>query len=99
MPDEAGTRVAGVDGCKAGWVAVIRNLEDAADLDLIVFPTFADIVGHTPHLAIVAVDMPIGLPDRIGPGGWAIDMPLENRFARSDVLGSYLKGAPASRGP
>ncbi|MEQ8371690.1 MAG: DUF429 domain-containing protein [Roseibium aggregatum] len=69
MPDEAGTRVAGVDGCKAGWVAVIRNLEDAADLDLIVFPTFADIVGHTPHLAIVAVDMPIGLPDRIGPGG------------------------------
>ena len=69
MPDRAGTRVAGVDGCKAGWVAVIRNLDDPAELKLIVVPSFADIVGHTPHLAIIAVDMPIGLPDRIGPGG------------------------------
>ncbi len=69
MPDGAGTRVAGVDGCKAGWVAVIRNLDDPAELKLIVVPTFVDIVGFTPHLAIIAVDMPIGLPDRIGPGG------------------------------
>lgn len=69
MPDGAGTRVAGVDGCKAGWVAVIRNLDDPAELKLIVVPTFADIVGFTPHLVIIAVDMPIGLPDRIGPGG------------------------------
>jgi predicted RNase H-like nuclease len=69
VPDGAGTRVAGVDGCKAGWVAVIRNLDDPAELKLIVVPTFVDIVGFTPHLAIIAVDMPIGLPDRIGPGG------------------------------
>jgi predicted RNase H-like nuclease len=69
VPDGAGTRVAGVDGCKAGWIAVIRNLDDPAELELIVVPTFAGLVGFTPHLAVIAVDMPIGLPDRIGPGG------------------------------
>lgn len=69
MPDGAGTWVAGVDGCKAGWVAVIRNLDAPTDLKLIVVPTFADIVGYTPQLSTIAVDMPIGLPDRMGPGG------------------------------
>lgn len=69
MPDRRDTWVAGVDGCKAGWVAVLRNLNDLGSLQLELFPAFADIVDFAPFLSIIAVDMPIGLPDTIGPGG------------------------------
>jgi len=69
VPDGKDTWVAGVDGCKAGWIAVLRNLADRQDLRLQLFATFADLLAFEPHLAIIAVDMPIGLPDRIPPGG------------------------------
>lgn len=69
MPERVATWVAGIDGCKAGWIAVLRNLNDPAALRLQVFAAFADILAFDPLLAIIAVDMPIGLPDRIGPGG------------------------------
>ncbi|MHA7775960.1 DUF429 domain-containing protein [Roseibium sp. M-1] len=69
MPDGADIFVAGVDGCRAGWIAVIRRLGDPADLTLQLFSSFTEIVSFVPHLTIIAVDMPIGLPDRIGPGG------------------------------
>ncbi|WP_269585144.1 DUF429 domain-containing protein [Roseibium sp. Sym1] len=69
MPDRRDTWVAGVDGCKAGWVAVLRNLNDPGSLQLELFPAFAGIVDFVPSLSVIAVDMPIGLPDTIGPGG------------------------------
>ncbi len=69
MSDSAGTWIAGVDGCKSGWVAVLRNLEDPRDLRLAVFPAFSELLAHDPYLSIIAVDMPIGLPERIGPAG------------------------------
>lgn len=61
--------VAGIDGCKAGWAAVLRNLADPADCTLHIFEAFSDILRHSPQIAILAVDMPIGLPGRIGPDG------------------------------
>ncbi|WP_422041377.1 DUF429 domain-containing protein [Roseibium sp.] len=69
MPESAGTWVAGVDGCKAGWVAVLRNLDDPAGLRLEVFPSFAGILACDPILAIIAVDMPIGLPETLDQTG------------------------------
>lgn len=69
MSDSAGTWVAGVDGCKSGWVAVLRNLEDPAELRLATFPVFASLLACDPFLTIIAVDMPIGLPERISPSG------------------------------
>jgi predicted RNase H-like nuclease len=69
VPDGSGIRVAGVDGCKAGWVAVMRKLDDPASLTLRVFSSFTEIVSLEPQLKIIAVDMPIGLPGRIGPNG------------------------------
>ena len=55
----------GVDGCKAGWIAVVDN---GAGLRTMVAGTFLEILALNPS-AIVAVDMPIGLPERIsGPG-------------------------------
>ncbi|WP_343210815.1 DUF429 domain-containing protein [Ancylobacter lacus] len=59
-----------MDGCPGGWVAVVREIEGP-----VVF------IGRIVHLtaltdqpdppAILAVDMPIGLPERTGPGGRA----------------------------
>jgi predicted RNase H-like nuclease len=59
-------RLAGVDGCAAGWMVASLGPGDA--LQLAVVARFADLFGPAPP-AVVAVDMPIGLPDRIGPGG------------------------------
>jgi len=68
--------VAGVDGCKAGWIAVIR---DDADTKAQVFVSFEALLAAMPDDAVVAVDMPIGLPDfttRGGRGPEALVRPL-----------------------
>ena len=59
--------VAGVDGCPAGWIAVLRDTAVAGSERVVVTSRFADLIEAGP--AVIAVDMPIGLPDRIGPGG------------------------------
>ena len=61
--------MAGVDGCRSGWLAVMLDLDGKMPPRLMRFSRFADILAadEAPHP--VAVDMPIGLPDRIsGPG-------------------------------
>lgn len=60
--------VAGVDGCKAGWIAVIRSDAEAVP-EARVFSSFADLLAALPDDTIVTVDMPIGLPDFSGRGG------------------------------
>ncbi|WP_192181923.1 DUF429 domain-containing protein [Mesorhizobium amorphae] len=57
----------GVDGCKAGWIAVHRD--PGASPWVCVFPSFAMLVDALPADAVVAVDMPIGLPDHSQRGG------------------------------
>ena len=59
--------VAGVDGCKAGWIAVMR--QPSGPVSVQVFAGFAEIIEALPADAAVAVDMPIGLPDQCGHGG------------------------------
>lgn len=61
------TIACGVDGCKAGWVAVWRLL--GATLQVSVHQSFEDLVAALPADALIAVDMPIGLPDHCGHGG------------------------------
>jgi predicted RNase H-like nuclease len=64
--------LAGVDGCPGGWmVAFVRP--DGDDIRIKVFLHFADIVGALETPAIVAVDIPIGLPERSGAGGRAAE--------------------------
>lgn len=58
--------IAGVDGCKAGWIAVIRN--DAGTYAQ-VFGSFAELLAAMPDDTVVSVDMPIGLPDFTTKGG------------------------------
>ncbi len=62
--------LAGVDGCPAGWIAAIAPVDDLATVQIRVFPSFADLVAEGPFTKI-AVDMPIGLPERVGPSGRA----------------------------
>lgn len=65
----AETWVAGVDGCRTGWLAVMRDPNGSRLPRLEVFANFSEILSSTIIPAIIAVDMPIGLPDRTeGPG-------------------------------
>jgi predicted RNase H-like nuclease len=60
--------IAGIDGCRHGWVAAIAPADQWTEVQVRVFPRFSDIVefGSFVHIAI---DMPIGLPEKAGPGG------------------------------
>lgn len=57
----------GVDGCKAGWLAVIKSAD--TDPQIAVFAEFSQLLQRLGPEAFIAVDMPIGLPDQIGAGG------------------------------
>ena len=64
--------LAGVDGCPGGWVAAfVRPAGDEGRLA--VFARFAEVLAAPERPAIVAVDMPIGLPERAGAGGRAAE--------------------------
>src|SRR2546428_2845339 len=54
--------LAGVDGCKKGWFRVCRE-RATGRLVFDVVGTVHDLVAKPPHPSIVALDMPIGLPE------------------------------------
>ena len=57
--------VSGVDGCPAGWVAV--HWDGGADAKAELFESFAGLLQS--QAEIIAVDMPIGLPETAGKVG------------------------------
>ncbi len=59
--------VAGVDGCRFGWIVVVLDANNQAQFN--VFSSFRELLDALPEIKIFAVDMPIGLPDRVGAGG------------------------------
>ncbi|MDX5594907.1 DUF429 domain-containing protein [Pseudovibrio sp. SPO723] len=69
MPDGEPVWVAGVDGCRAGWLAIFRDVNKVAEPTLRLFERFADILRSPTQPAKIAVDMPIGLPDHMGSTG------------------------------
>ena len=66
--------VAGVDGCRAGWMVVLRDAAGSVAPAVRIVPAFADVLTLPEAPRIVAIDMPIGLPDRVGIGGRAPDI-------------------------
>jgi predicted RNase H-like nuclease len=64
--------IAGVDGCKAGWIAVM--LAPGGQPAAAIFRTFAALVDSLPGDAVIAVDMPIGLPEITRKGGRGPEM-------------------------
>jgi predicted RNase H-like nuclease len=88
------TWVAGVDGCKAGWFVVLMNTRTGKATHRTV-RSFADVIGLREAPKVIAVDMPIGLPDHAVHGGRACD-----REARALLGGSRASSvfSPPVRG-
>ena len=64
--------LAGVDGCRTGWLVVlIRPAGDEARHRIV--PRFSDLIATPENPAVTAVDIPVGLPERTGPGGRAAE--------------------------
>lgn len=62
----------GVNGCRAGWVvALVRPTGD--EVQFRVVPRFSDLLALPENPAVIAVDIPIGLPERTGQGGRAAE--------------------------
>ena len=61
--------IAGVDGCKAGWIAAIREVPGEGEPELRVIPRLDNLLAGRPAASVIAIDMPIGLPDRIAGSG------------------------------
>jgi predicted RNase H-like nuclease len=60
--------LAGVDGCPAGWiVALVRSCGEEVRVRTV--KRFAEIAAMPEAPAVIAVDIPIGLPERIVSGG------------------------------
>jgi predicted RNase H-like nuclease len=60
------TWLAGIDGCRDGWIAVFVQPEgDNAHAKIL--RHFSEVSADMP--AVITVDMPIGLPERTGYGG------------------------------
>ena len=69
--------VAGVDGCPAGWLAVFRSTVGETPYARI-FHTFAELIATQP--AIIAVDIPVGLPKVSQRGGRQADKEARKRL-------------------
>jgi predicted RNase H-like nuclease len=52
----------GVDGCPGGWL-VVREWPDSR-VDAHVYRSFHDLLTHLPSPAVIAIDIPIGLPEQ-----------------------------------
>ena len=63
--------VAGVDGCRIGWIAVLMRVDDPTIHRIVTAPTLAAIADAPERPAVIAVDMPIGLPERTEGSGRA----------------------------
>lgn len=63
-------RIAGVDGCRAGWMTIWRETGETP-FRFHVFGTLDELESALPELAALAIDMPIGLPDAILGSGRA----------------------------
>ena len=60
--------LAGIDGCRAGWIACLKNRADGT-LRFRFGATLQRIVDGPEQPDIVAIDMPFGLADCAEPGG------------------------------
>jgi len=65
------TWLAGVDGCRSGWIVALAR-PDGDEVRIQLVPRFADVFSRAAP-EIVAVDIPIGLPERSGFGGRAAE--------------------------
>ena len=87
--------IAGVDGCPDGWIAVLARPNGSEPPRCRVVPHLADIVNASEIPAVVAVDIPIGLPDRIDGPGRAAEQAVRSLLGerQSSVFSIPARGA------
>jgi predicted RNase H-like nuclease len=78
----SGTWVAGADGCPAGWVVVLREQRGACLPLTRIVATFSGLLALPEAPCIIAIDMPIGLPDRTTIGGRAPDIAARAKLGK-----------------
>jgi predicted RNase H-like nuclease len=66
--------VAGVDGCRGGWLVVLRPLAHPSELRCRLVKTFGEVLALPEGPRVIAVDIPIGLPETASVGGRAADI-------------------------
>jgi predicted RNase H-like nuclease len=54
-------RVIGIDGCRKGWVGIAAG---GSGVEALFSPRVADLVASAGEVSAIAIDIPIGLPDR-----------------------------------
>jgi len=81
------TNIVGVDGCRAGWIALIENTETRIVIAH-VFLTFLDLV-IARDVQVIAIDIPIGLTER-----GARDCDLQARSHLGPKRGTSVFPAP-----
>lgn len=64
--------LAGVDACAGGWLAAFVPPGEGT-VRLRVFRRFTDLLEAVERPGLIAIDIPIGLPERIGRGGRAAE--------------------------
>src|SRR2546423_15536061 len=60
--------LAGIDGCPSGWIVAFARA-DLSEVRLRLVGRFIDVAAAPEAPAVIAIDIPIGLPERAGYGG------------------------------
>ena len=94
------TCVAGVDGCRAGWLVVVRPLDGVTAPVARIVATFAEVLALPERPDCIAVDIPIGLPERSGIGGRTADIEARARLGarQSSVFAVPARAAVMATG-
>jgi len=66
--------VAGADGCRGGWICVLRRLDVPLQEQVFIAKTFDGLIAHPAAPAIIAIDIPIGIPAFLQGAGRACDV-------------------------
>ena len=92
-----GARVAGVDGCPAGWIVVSHPVGRPDLARSTVYSTFEDLLQDAAGLTASAVDIPVGLPEMGEYGGRAADRAARSLLGerRSSVFSVPARAAVA----
>ncbi len=71
---------AGVDGCPGGWLVALWRKGSAGGIETGLCTTFREVLDLEPQPDLIAVDMPIGLPDVAIKGGRLCDNETRSRL-------------------
>jgi len=81
--------IAGLDGCKSGWIAVYRRLNESA-IESRVVTSIEELFASISDLTVVAIDIPIGLTDS-GPRACDVMARREIGPRRSSVFPAPIR--------